>query len=219
MNGDTQIDRRALLRRIVATGLAASLPAACATTPRSTTAPGPIALAALQRIAPGIRHAETVVATRDGQLYVSNADSACAIVAPNGQLRHVGQTVAPNGIALDAQSRVVIANFGLRNGIPGPLQRLDPTTGTIETLADAVNGRPLTACNFPVVARDGSIYCTHTSWGPTMDDCIDPENTTGFVFRVDPAGRVSIARDALPTPNGCCFDAGERHLYVAQIGR
>jgi len=77
----------------------------------------------------------------------------------------------------------------------------------------------LVACNFPVVARDGSIYCTHTSWGPGMDDCIDPQNESGFIFRVGPDGTVSVARDRIPTPNGCCFDADERWLYVAQIGR
>lgn len=218
MPQDTPINRRTALARIAATGLAAAMPAACAST-RPTSALRPIPLAAMQRTAPGIRHGETVVATREGRLYVSNADSACAIVDPDGTLRHSGRAPASNGIAMDAQGRIVIANFGLGRQVPGPLQRLDPATGRVETLADAVGGRPLVACNFPVVARDGSIYCTHTSWGPTMDDCIDPQNETGFVLRVDPSGRVSVARDGLATPNGCCFDADERYLYVAQIGR
>lgn len=218
MRQDTPMNRRTALTRLAATGLAAALPAACMTT-RPSSALRPIPLTALERTVPGLRHGETVVATRDGRLYVSNADSACAIVAPDGRVRHVGKAPAPNGIAMDARGRIVIANFGLGRQLAGPLQRLEPATGAIETLADAVNGRPLVACNFPVVARDGSIYCTHTSWGPTMDDCIDPRNDSGFILRVEPSGRVSVARDGLPTPNGCCFDADERYLYVAQIGR
>lgn len=212
------VSRRTALTHIAATGLTAALPAACVTAPHAASL-RPIPLAALSRTAAGLRYGETVVATREGRLYVSNADSACAIVAPDGRLRHVGQAPAPTGIAMDAEGRIVIANFGLGRRIPGPLQRLDPATGTIETLAEAVNGRPLVACNFPVVTRDGSIYCTHTSWGPTMDDCIDPRNDTGFILRVDPSGQVSVAREGLSTPNGCCFDADERYLYVAQIGR
>jgi len=218
MTHEMPINRRTAIARLAATGLAAALPAACTTT-RSASALRTIPLTALTRTAPGLRHGETVIATRTGQLYASNADSACAIIAPDGTLHHVGKAPAPNGIAMDAQGRIVIANFGLGRQIPGPLQRLDPTTGAIETLADAVNGRPLVACNFPVVTRDGSIYCTHTSWGPTMDDCIDPRNDSGFIFRVGPDGEISIARDRVPTPNGCCFDADERYLYVAQIGR
>ncbi|MFO1378077.1 MAG: SMP-30/gluconolactonase/LRE family protein [Steroidobacteraceae bacterium] len=218
MPHDTLIGRRTALARLAATGLAAALPAACAgTRPASTLRPVP--LSAMQRTAHGVRHGETVVATREGRLYVSNADSACAVIEPDGATRHMGRAPAPNGIAMDARGRIVIANFGLGRQIAGPLQRLDPATGAVETLAEAVNGRPLVACNFPVVARDGSIYCTHTSWGPGMDDCIDPQNESGFIFRVGPDGTVSVARDRIPTPNGCCFDADERWLYVAQIGR
>jgi len=218
MRQDTPMNRRTVLARLAATGLAAALPAACMTT-RPSSALRSIPLTTLERTAPGLHHGETVVATRDGRLYASNADSACAIVVPDGRVRHVGKAPAPNGIAMDAQGRIVIANFGLGRQLAGPLQRLDPATGAVETLAAAVNGRPLVACNFPVVARDGSIYCTHTSWGPTVDDCMNPRDDSGFILRVDPSGRVSVARDRLPTPNGCCFDADERHLYVAQIGR
>lgn len=216
MNRGSLLPRRRVLRDGLVAGAGLLALGGCAVAPSARTPLAPIATADLVTFAHGIRHAETPVGLRDGSVYASNADSPCAIIGSDGTLRQFGSAVAPNGIALDAHNRLVIANFGLGRDRAGPLQRLDMASGKVETLVSELDGRELIASNFPVVCRDGSIYCTHTSWGPGIDACIDPTRRDGFVYRVDARGRAHIACSGLTTPNGCCLDAGERYLYVAQ---
>ncbi len=176
----------------------------------------PIPLDALEVAVSGLTRSEDVVVGRDGRLYVSNSQSACAVVEPGGAIRHVGAAMMPNGIAMDARGRIVIANMGLVNGGPGHLQRLDPETGVIETLASHIDGRELVASNFPVVAPDGSIYCSHTTWGPDVSAVMDPGRHDGFVYRVMPDGGAHVVCDGLAAANGLCFDLAGQVLLVAR---
>lgn len=210
------MNRRSLVKALSLAGISAVLAPLACTRPTRTSALRRIELAELQIVASGLARPETVVVGRDGRLYASNANSACAIISADGTIQHVGGSVAGNGIALDPRGRVIIASFGLLDKRPGPLQRLDPANGRLEMLADTSEGHTLVASNFPVLAADGSIYCSHSTWGPDASAGIDPARADGFVFRVAPQGRVSRVIDGLPGPNGCCFDKGEAHLYVAQ---
>jgi gluconolactonase len=176
----------------------------------------PIPLSQLEIVVSGLARSEDVVAGDDGRLYVSNSQSACAVVERDGSIRHVGKPMMPNGIAMDAQGRIVIANMGLVNGGPGHLQRLDPRTGEIETLASHIDGRELVASNFPLVAPDGSVYCSHTTWGPEVGKVMDPSVHDGFVYRWDPDGSVHMVCDGLYAANGLCFDLSGKVLLVAQ---
>ena len=45
-----------------------------------------------------------------------------------GPLRQVGAPLAANGVAVDAQGRVIVANMGLLKQQPGPLQRISLET-------------------------------------------------------------------------------------------
>ena len=108
----------------------------------------PIPLASLRKVGVGLRRPEDVVVGRDGRVWASDQASACAEILPDGTLRRVGKAGgAPNGINMDTRGRIVIANFGLGTAPTGPLQRLDPVTGAVEVLLDAIDGRPLVASN------------------------------------------------------------------------
>lgn len=210
------LNRRSLLQALAFAGLGASLgPVACVR-PQRRSDLRRIELSELQIVASGLERPETVVVGRDGRLYASNARSACAIISADGTIEHAGSNVAGNGIALDARGRLIIASFGLLDKRPGPLQRLDFASGRLEMLAETSEGHTLVGSNFPVVASDGSIYCSHSTWGPEAGAGIDPARADGFVFRVQPNGQVSRLVENLPGPNGLCFDQGEAHLYVAQ---
>ncbi|HYE52484.1 MAG TPA: hypothetical protein VEB20_23015 [Azospirillaceae bacterium] len=113
----------------------------------------------------GLEKPEGLAVAADGRVFLSQGRSAVAVLEPNGAVRHVGQPLAANGLALDHDGTLLVAHFGLLAQGPGPLQRLDPRTGEARTLADAVGGRALVASNFPVVAPDGTVYCTHSTWG------------------------------------------------------
>lgn len=210
------MNRRSLIQATAFAGAAKAFGLTACVQPRRGSDLRRIELSELQIVASGIARPETVVVGRDGRLYVSNADSACAIISTDGKIEHVGDKVAGNGIALDARGRLVIASFGLLDKRPGPLQRLDLASGRLEMLAETSEGHTLVGSNFPVVAADGSIYCSHSTWGPDPSAGIDPTRADGFVFRVQPNGAVSRVIENLPGPNGLCFDQGEAHLYVAQ---
>ena len=173
----------------------------------------------LTPVGAGILRPETTLGTRTAQFYSSTEDAAVARSDADGTVTRIGKSICSNGIAMDAQGRIIIANFGLHNGGAGPLQRLDLATGVVEDLVTEIDGRSLVASNFPVVARDGTIYCTHTTWGPTQDSSVNPDITDGFVYLVTPDGAVRVVATGLSGANGCCLDAEERYLYVAQTGR
>lgn len=175
-----------------------------------------IAVSDMQKIAVGIDRPEDVVVGRDGRVWASEHTAACAEILPDGSFRKVGKAGgAPNGINMDAQGRIVIANFGIYDGEAGPLQRLDVETGEVEVLAAEIDGRRLSSCNYPIVARDGTIYCTHSTWADQWPQALDGRED-GFVFRVTPEGRVEKLADGLKFANGCCLDADEAYLYVNQ---
>ncbi|WP_029011489.1 SMP-30/gluconolactonase/LRE family protein [Niveispirillum irakense] len=200
--------RRTLIRSLGAAGIALSLPG-CALKPQANT----LAVADFQTIVTGLDKAEGIAIADDGRLYLSNGKSAILVREVDGTLRPVGTPSGVNGVALDRQGRVILANFGLLTNSPGSLQRLDPATGALETLADAVDGRRLVASNFPVLARDGSIYCTHSTWSEPAR--IGTTIPAGFVYRVTPDGAVDLVAGGLRGANGCCLDRGEKYLYVA----
>lgn len=160
----------------------------------------------------GLEQAEGIAVASDGRLFLSDARCALAIRELNGELRRIGQPIAPAGVAIDPQGRAIVANVGLLKNRPGPLQRVDPRTGAVETLVAELDGRTLIHTNCPTVARDGTIYCTHSSWGPAAN--IGTTIPAGFVFSVAPDGSAKIVARNLRGANGCCLDQHEHYLYV-----
>jgi gluconolactonase len=174
----------------------------------------PIPLTSLRKVGPGLKRPEDVVVGRDGRVWASDQASACAEVRPDGALRRVGKAGgAPNGINMDTRGRIVIANFGLATDAAGPLQRLDPDTGEIDVLCGEVDGQTLVASNYPIVDRNGNIWCSHSTfdreraWKGLAD---------GFVYRVRPDGRAEKLAGGFSFANGLALDADESHLYVCQ---
>lgn len=205
------IPRRTMLGSLLAT---ATLAACSRSDFAGGVSPRPMSLEALELVADGIERPESVALARDGRAYVSSAAAAVIEIVPGGARRPIGVAPAANGIALDRQGRMIIANFGLLKNLPGTLQRLDLESGAIETIAAEIGGRPLVASNGPALGQDGSVYCTHSTWSDPTN--IGTTNPAGFVYRVDPAGRVEMVHEGIRGANGCCFDADFSHLYVAQ---
>jgi gluconolactonase len=177
-----------------------------------------IPLTGLRKIGVGLKRPEDVVVGRDGRVWASDQSSACAEVRPDGTLRRVGRAGgAPNGINMDAQGRILIANYGLGDGVPGPLQRLDVETGAVEVLCPEIDGRALVSSNYPIVDRGGNIWCSHSTWDV---QAAERGAKDGFVYRVRPDGRVEKMADGFDFANGLALDPDESYLYVCQsIGR
>ena len=183
-----------------------------------------IPVSELTKVGIGVQRPEDVVVSQDGRVWLSDQASACAEARPDGSLRRVGEAGgAPNGINMDAEGRIIIANVGGLDrhgsqkaavGGGGPLQRLDTETGALEVLCTAVGGTPLVSSNYPIIDRAGNIYCSHST-SATVTDAFDGR-ADGFLFRSNVDGTVDLLAEGLQFANGLALDAAESHLYVCQ---
>lgn len=184
----------------------------------------PIPLDACEKVGLGVKRPEDVVVGPDGRVWLSDQASACAEARPDGSLHRVGDAGgAPNGINMDREGRILIANVGgldaqgtdtPAKGGGGPLQRLNIDTGDVEVLCTEVEGRPLVASNYPIVDSAGRIYCSHST-SASGSDAFDGR-ADGFIFRYNPDGSVDLLADGVQFANGLALDADESHLYVCQ---
>jgi sugar lactone lactonase YvrE len=152
--------------------------------------------------------------TRDGSVYASDQSSAVAEVLPDGSIRRIGDAGGqPNGIALTADGKFLIANFGT-----GLLQLLDPRTEELEIVAQAeANGHSLKWLNFPVIDSTGGIWASVCSADPDLSKSLSLGIADGFLLRLDELhGRPHIAVDNVNFPNCMTLDWDERYLYVVR---
>lgn len=120
-----------------------------------------------------------------------------------------------NGHTVDRQGRLVSCeHLGRR------VTRTE-FDGSITVIADSFEGKRLNSPNDVVVKSDGSIWFTDPSYGILMDyegDRAESEIGACHVYRVDPAGEISIVADDYVKPNGLAFSPDESHLYIADTG-
>ena len=126
---------------------------------------------------------------------------------PKPPAREIGS----NGLTFDASDRLVIADHGNRQ-----IARLDESSWTKETLVDRYEGRRLNSPNDLVYASNGDLYFTDPPYGLQGQD-EDPRKELDFngVYRLSPAGALTLLTRELTRPNGIALSPDERTLYVA----
>lgn len=125
---------------------------------------------------------------------------------PPGQ-REVGS----NGLAFDAEGRLVIADSGNRT-----IARIDLKTGKRTVLLDRFEGKRFNSPNDLVVAQSGAIYFTDPTYGLTEGDS-SPLRELAFcgLYRRDPDGSVVALDCSHRRPNGVALSPDQRTLYLA----
>jgi gluconolactonase len=109
----------------------------------------------------------------------------------------------PNGLKIDAQGRIFIADF--RNGI----MTLDPSSGKVETALGDADTEGFKGCNDLHFGPDGALYFTDQGQTGLQDP-------SGRVYRWYPdSGRLDCLIDKVPSPNGLVLDTAGHTLYVA----
>jgi gluconolactonase len=171
----------------------------------------PIPLSSCRKCGLGLQRPEDVVVGRDGRVWASDQRSACAQILADGSLRRVGNAGgAPNGINMDTHGRIIIANFEA-----GPVQRLDVESGAVEVVCSEVAGRRLTASNYPILDRNGTIWCANSTFAHPWQQALDGR-ADGVLFRIHPDGRAELMAEGIQFANGLALDADESHIYVCQ---
>lgn len=113
-----------------------------------------------------------------------------------------------NGLALDAQGRLTIAEHGNRR-----ITRLE-RNGVVTVLADRFQGKRLNSPNDLVYKSDGALYFTDPPFGlPRVFE--DPRKELPFsgVYRLKD-DRLDLVGTDVTGPNGVAFSPDERYLYV-----
>jgi gluconolactonase len=121
-----------------------------------------------------------------------------------------GREPGSNGLAFDAQGRLILCQHGDRR-----ISRLE--NGRFVTLVERFEGKRLNSPNDLVLAADGALYFTDPPYGltKTFDD---PGREIGWngVYRLGPDGRVSVLVKDLRAPNGIGLSPDGGTLYVGQ---
>ena len=87
----------------------------------------PISLDQLSKVGLGVQRPEDVVVSRDNRVWLSDQASAAAEVLADGSLNRVGDAGgSPNGINMDREGRIIIANVGGLDGDSGTGPRPAP---------------------------------------------------------------------------------------------
>lgn len=179
----------------------------------------PFDLSELSKWGLGLTRPEDVAVGRDGRVYATDPHVGAKEILPDGSLRSVGETVFPgcgNGISMDLDDRILIANLGAHEGVAGPVERLDPNSGHREVLLSEVDGRPLTSCNYPMIDSAGNIWCSNSVAAPNFEGLADKLAYDGFVFVLRPDGSSSIVADNIGFANGLAMSEDEKFLYCCQ---
>lgn len=181
--------------------------------------------AKLERIAEGFGWAEGPAwNAATGELFFSDVETnhmhawsernGTRIVLENaGYVRSApftGREPGSNGIAFDAQGRVVFCQHGERR-----VSRLE-SDGTRTVLADRYHGKRLNSPNDLVYSRAGDLFFTDPPFGlPGTYD--DPEKELPFsgVYRLSTSGELELLTRELEGPNGIGLSPDERTLYVS----
>ena len=127
-----------------------------------------------------------------------------------------GGEVGSNGLVLDREGRLVLAQHGDRR-----IARMDAPLNTprpkFTTLADRYNGARFNSPNDLVFHSNGDVYFTDPAYGmeKQWDDPKREMNYAG-VFRRAKDGTVTLLTREMTRPNGLAFSPDEKRLYVAQ---
>jgi gluconolactonase len=117
-----------------------------------------------------------------------------------------------NGNTRDGQGRLVTCEHSGRR-----VSRTEPD-GSIVTLADRFEGKRLNSPNDVVCKSDGSLWFTDPSFGILgwYEGHKAPAELPTNVYRIDPAGALSVVAEGINQPNGLAFSPDESILYLVE---
>jgi gluconolactonase len=120
-----------------------------------------------------------------------------------------------NGLLYDAQGRLVICEHATSR-----VTRAEPD-GSLTTLASHWDGKELNSPNDIARRGDGSLYFSDPTYGRAEYYGVPRPQQLAFqgVYRIDPAGRLSLLADDYKQPNGVCFSLDEKRLFANDTER
>jgi gluconolactonase len=134
-----------------------------------------------------------------------------------GTMPRRGET-GSNGLLLDENGQLVLCQHGDRR-MARMNAPLNAPLANFESIADAWKGKRFNSPNDAVYHSNGNLYITDPAYGMELG-YDDPRRELDFtgVFRISPAGEVSLQLKHLTAPNGIGLSPDESKVYVANSG-
>jgi gluconolactonase len=179
----------------------------------------------VERVADGFQWAEGPVWDRSGNALLFSDVPSNAIVrwtraegasvflersGYSGAAPFTGREPGSNGLAFDAEGRLVFCQHGDRRVVRRERD------GSITVLADRYDGRRLNSPNDLTIAANGDVYFTDPPFGlPRSFD--DPGKELPFqgVYRIARDGTLTLLTSKVRAPNGIGLSPDGKTLYVA----
>ncbi len=125
-----------------------------------------------------------------------------------------GREPGSNGLALDSEGRLLLAQHGDRR-----IARRE-ADGSFTTIADRYDGKRLNSPNDLVFGPNGDLYFTDPPYGlPGTFNSTEKEQDFNGVYRVTPDGTVHLVTSELSAPNGIGVTPDGKTLIVANSDR
>lgn len=164
----------------------------------------------IERFRDDFSRPESILATRDGTLYVSDNRGGVKVVHADGSSRMIPVPINEiNGITMDGTGNLYLADID-----EGRVFRLRPD-GSYEVLLESFEGQPLGPVNYIWVdSKDRlwvSIMTTTRPWFPAAAN----PRPDGYILLMDGQGVRKVA-DGITMPNEIRLDAKEEYLYCAE---
>ena len=178
---------------------------------------------AVRTIGQHLQRPECILAQRDGSLLAADARGGVVHIDTSGQQNLIlpkgangpaasdGLTSGslPNGLALDAEGNVVIANIGTDR------VELLERSGDLRVLLDQIDGKPLGKVNFVLRDSKDRLWVTVSTRISPWPNAIRSNLADGYIVLIDARG-ARIVADGLAFTNEIRFDEKEAFLYVAE---
>jgi gluconolactonase len=137
-------------------------------------------------------------------------------LTPSGYTGSVARGGEPgsNGLLL-FNSQLVLCQHGDRRLAIMESAINDPKP-IFKTIGDRYDGKKFNSPNDAVVDSNGNFYVTDPPYG-LVKNVDDPAKETPYqgVYKIDPAGKVTLLVDSLTRPNGIALSPDEKSLFVA----
>ncbi len=169
-----------------------------------------LALSELQFVGSNLARPESVLTTKEGTLWVSDARGGVTRIDPDGQQTLIGNVHGePNGLAMDHEGNIYFANID-----DGKVYRLRPG-GSTDVVLSEIDGQPLGAVNFVFLDSQERMWITvSTRVIPWFPAAASPR-PDGYIILIDEKGPRIVA-DGILFTNEARLDAKEEYLYVAE---
>jgi len=173
----------------------------------------------------GLNRPACILADPGGTLRVSDGRGGVTVIQPDGTQTLIRQQMdnrfaptvddppaghsQPNGLAIDSDGSLLIANFGLRR-----LERM-ASDGRTTIVLDTLDGTPLGTASFVLRDRRNRLWLTISTTLTPPREALRPTVADGVLVVIDNDGARVVA-DGFAFASDCRFDADEAWLYVAE---